>query len=189
MYTFIVVLCLLISSLVSITYADELIYDNSTLTGYGYNTYNTTWDELNEFVDFGESSGGRVSKFVFDYYTNSSATGILYVKFYDGTDDSSVGSLIESFAFIPSDTDGYLDSYTYIIPEDERFDLPNGYFGYSFQTTSQATYIALASGGQSNEDFLWEHLTWLGYAQPVGFSNSWSGFSMKVYRSRRAFYR
>ncbi len=80
--------------------ADDLIYNNSSLSGYGFNTYNPTYDEFNDIIDYGTSDGERVSKFVFDYYTTGGTVGTIYVKFHLYTSDSDVGSVFKEFVHI-----------------------------------------------------------------------------------------
>lgn len=164
----------------SLTFAaDTLIYNNSNLTDYIFRTSST----YTEFLDYGTSPGGRISKFAFDYYTGGSPAGTIWVRFYTATDYYTPGYSIKEFALtsvLPS-SPSYFSKYEYIIPENQRFDLPSGNFGYSFEFSSASTYAAVASGGQGNENWLWVYDNlfedfFISYIQ-----GTWSGISMQIY--------
>lgn len=169
-------MCILCSS----AFADTLIYDNSNLNYSGFNGYDGWY--LQEFLDYGSSSGGLLSKFVFDYWTESSTTGTIWITFYSYTDYYDPGYWTKTFVLtnVPS-TGGYIDTYEYIIPEEDRFELPAGDFGYSFLLSRSTTYIATASGGQGNEDWFWIWNDNYDDFVRTYFSTGWSGFSMQVY--------
>ena len=71
------------------SYADTLIYDNSNLSMSGFNGFDGS--SLQEFIDYGTSSGGTLSKFTIDYWTESTSTGTIWVSFYRYTDYSDPG--------------------------------------------------------------------------------------------------
>jgi hypothetical protein len=170
---FIAVFCALFTAT---TYADALIFNNSNYTGYVYAPdYSYT-----EMLDYGTSQGGRISKFVFGYASGSSA-GTIWVRFYQGTDRYDTGYLIRQFALtaVPG-TNGYVDTYEYVIPEDQRFELPSGDFGYSFTFSSSATDIALATGGAGVDRYFWEDLYGTGVLWPVYFDVAYN-FYFQVY--------
>jgi hypothetical protein len=168
-----IIFCSMASSLMA---ADTLIYSNSTLTDYIYNPYV-------EFIDYGTSSGGRISKFSFDYYTGGYSAGTIWVGFYVYTDYYDPGYQIKRFTLtsVPPSISYDFSRYEYVIPEAERFELPAGDFGYSFEFSSDSTYAAFASGNQSNEDWLWVY-SWL-YDDFIitHFADTWAGISMKIY--------
>lgn len=163
---------------VSSAYADELIYDNSILSSYKYNPGIYT-----ELLDYGTSQGGLLSKFAFHYIANS-ATGTIWIRFYQGTNQYDPGYPIKQFALtdVPP-TNGSLGSYEYVIPEGERIDLPEGDFGYSFEFSKSTTYAIPASGGAGNEDYFWVYDDDIGDFMISYFVSTWSGFSMKIYTS------
>ncbi len=170
---FIAVFCALFTAT---TYADALIFNNSNYTGYVYAPdYSYT-----EMLDYGTSQGGRISKFVFGYASGSSA-GTIWVRFYQGTNRYDTGYLIRQFALtaVPG-TNGYVDTYEYVIPEDQRFQLPSGDFGYSFEFSSSATDIALATGGDGVDRYFWEDLYGTGVLWPVYFDVAYN-FYFQVY--------
>lgn len=164
----------------AITSADTLIYDNSFFELGGYNGYYDGY--LTEFLDYGTSAGGLISKFKFDYWTESSTVGTIVVRFYRYTDYYDSGYPIKTFVITDAPaTGGYIDTYEYVIPEDNRFELPSGDFGYSFEVTRSTTYITTASGGQGNENYFWLYDEWYYDFIRTYFTNGWSGFSMQVY--------
>jgi hypothetical protein len=175
-----VIVCALATSAAS---ADTLIYNNSTLTG-GYLPMNSDYNE--EFLDYGSSSGGLVSKFEIGYATSLSNPGTLYIRFWSGTSRSSLGSPIKTITITDLDGSPNGGTYTfyreYILPEEERFELPAGNFGYSyeFSWSYNESGPLLASGGLSNENYFWYYYinNWYGQQQIGG---GYAGFYMKVY--------
>mgnify|MGYP000011759683 CR=1 FL=1 len=169
--------------LTSVCQADTLIYNNSTSSGYFWPT-NSEYNE--EFLDYGSSSGGLVSKFEIGYATSLSNPGTLYVRFWEGTSRWQRGNPIKTIAI--SDLDGSPNGYSYafykeyILPEEERFELPSGNFGYSYEFiwSYNESGPLLASGGLSNENYYWLYYInkWYGQEQIGG---DYAGFYMKVY--------
>jgi len=119
--------------------ADTLIFDNSELTGYVFQPAANR-----EVLDYAVSPGGLVSKFAF-YYSSGSA-GTVRVSFYTGTDNTSVGLLLKQYTLAVAPTvSPQLLQYT--IPEADRFELPAGAFGYSFETSLSSFRVEMAEGG------------------------------------------
>lgn len=152
----------------SIAPADTLIFNNSNYTGYVYPMSTYT-----EMLDFGTSPGGRISKFTFGYTSTSSGT--VWVRFYQYTSSSYEGTQIKQFTLtgVPS-TDGFVDTYEYVIPEEQRFDLPGGNFGYSLEFSGYSPEIALATGGTGIDRYFWEE--WYGDLYPYSFSTSYNSY-------------
>ncbi|MBW8015305.1 MAG: hypothetical protein FVQ82_03895 [Planctomycetes bacterium] len=171
--------CLLISTLFAVTHADDLIYSNSISSGLGLTLGNNK-----EVYDFGTSSGGLISKFTFGYvsYNNIST---LIVRFYTAVDTRwyDCGYVVKSIAInnLPS-TGGFLEYYTHDILDENRFELPGGTFGYSFQWPDSNAMIALARGGTGNEDELWDDPSPSGSAYFEFGGNPWAGFDMEIYK-------
>lgn len=161
--------------------ADTLIYNNSTLTGYDF-----TPGSYYEIFDYGSSPGGYVSKFTFGYY--SALTTSLTVRFYQYIDinyfDTGYPLKQITISNLPA-TGGSYRYHEYILPEADRFTLPNGYFGYSITCTRSDTKLVLAKGGAGNENELWEYYEdWLyGWGwYPFWFNGTpWAGLYMKIY--------
>ena len=141
------------------TYADTLIYDNSGWEGGLYLPMNS--DLNHEFMDYGSSSGGLVSKFEIGYATSLSNPGTLYVRFWSGTTRWNMGTVIKTITL--TDLEGSPNGNPYafykecIIPKEDRFELPSGNFGYSYEFSSSYNESGplLASGGPSNENYFW----------------------------------
>lgn len=170
------IVCFFIAAFFTASYADQLIYDNSNLTYYGFNpgTYI-------EFLDYGRSPGGKVCKFSFDYSTGGNSAGTIWVGFYRGTDYYDYGYKIKQFTLGAVPSADYIRQYEYVIPEDQQFDLPSGDFGYSFEFTRDTTFAAIASGGQDNENWIWVYYDFLDDFYRTYISGTWSGISMTVY--------
>jgi hypothetical protein len=130
--------------------ADTLIFNNSNYTGYV-----ATPDLYNEFLDYGTSPGGRISKFVFGYSSPYAVT--VWVRFYDNTDREGPGYTIREFAFGVPSTGDLVTAYEYVIPEKDRFELFSGDFGYSFEFSNSTSGIALATGGAGIDRYFWEY--------------------------------
>lgn len=128
--------------------ADTLIFNNS-----GYSGYVLTLDPYLEMLDYGISPGGTVSKFNFMYSLSSTST--VWVRFYNETSRYEPGSLVKTFELhaVPG-TGGLISTYEYVIPEQDRFLLAGGNFGYSFEF-SNSSAIALASGGAGSDAYFW----------------------------------
>ncbi len=131
--------------------ADTLIYSNSNYSGYVVTPYSDT-----EMLDYGTSPGGRISKFVFGYA--STTAGTVRVRFYRYTDRWDIGYFHRQFFLtgVPS-TRGLVTTFEYVIPEKDRFDLPSGAFGYSFEFSNSTSGIALATGGAGIDRYFWEY--------------------------------
>ena len=163
----------------SVTFADTLIYNNSNYGGYftaGYNNY--------EVFDFGTSPGGLVKKFSFGYRNPSSATSWVRITFYQSLQLKyyEPGYAVKSIFIqnIPPSSNSYR-VYEHVLAEGDRFELPNGTFGYTVAVSSSATNLALASGGAGQENELWEYISGWGW-NPFWFGGSpWAGLYMKIY--------
>jgi hypothetical protein len=105
--------------------ADTVIFNNSNYTGYVVTPYSYT-----EMLDYGTSPGGRISKLVFGY--SATSAGTVWVRFYVNTDRYGIGYVIRQFALGVPSTGDFVTPFEYVIPEQDRFDLPGGDFGYSF---------------------------------------------------------
>lgn len=167
------------SVVTSVTFADTLIYNNSNYGGYftlGYNNY--------EVFDFGSSPGGLVKKFSFGYRNPSSATSWVRITFYRSLQLNyyEPGYAVKSIFIqnIPASSSSYR-VYEHVLAEADRFELPNGTFGYTVAVSSSTTNLALASGGAGQENELWEYLSGWGW-DPFWFGGSpWAGLYMKIY--------
>ena len=162
-----------------ITSAGEVvIYDNTDMEPYywppGANV---------PAMDFGTTDGGLVCKFSFGYVTTLPDPGTITIEFYSGTNSYTCpGTFLESFELtgLPGSPGGsetiMLD---YIIDEEEMFEIPAGYVGYSYTFTNDDTSLILADGGQGNEDMLWYYNgSWVF----VSFGgNPWAGSYMRIY--------
>lgn len=151
-FLFCAAVCAMLTSAVS---ADTLIFNNSNYTGYVYPEGGFSYTEM---LDYGTSPGGRISKFVFGYVSYSTQT--VWVTFYRYTDITDIGWQIKRFAVsgVPS-TGGYMRTFEYVIPEDQRFELTNGKFGYSLES-SGAIMLALATGGTGIDRYYWQYDDW-----------------------------
>lgn len=178
-----ILIAISLNVLTSLSFADTLIYDNSILEG-GYIPTDYNYNE--KFLDYGSSPGGLVSKFEIGYAAKDSYPGVLFVGFFQGTTRSQRGTYFKNITITdldgPSNPDGtaYAFFREYIIPEEERFELPSGNFGYSFEFWNDQSGPLLASGGLSNENYYWHYYinTWYGSKQIIG---GYSGFYMKIY--------
>lgn len=169
--------CIMLAAVVS---ADTLIYSNSTLQGY------FTPGASNEIFDFGSSSGGYVSKFAFGY-RSSYQISWARVTFYASPQLNYLdpGYQIASFVInnIPSSAGSYR-VHEYVLPEENRFNLPSGYFGYSITLGSSTANLTCASGGPGQYNEMWEYkygiYGWDWY--PFWFGGApWAGLYFKVY--------
>ncbi|MEN6308811.1 MAG: SdrD B-like domain-containing protein [Anaerohalosphaeraceae bacterium] len=160
--------------------ADTLIYNNATPNNsFAPGSYY-------EIFDYGTTAGGFVSKFTFGY--SSASTTSVIVQFYQYIDINNfdVGYPLKQITInnLPA-TGGVSRYHEYVLPEADRFTLPNGYFGYSITCTSSTTKLVLASGGAGNENELWEYYEdWIyGWGwYPFWFNGTpWAGLYMKVY--------
>ena len=133
--------------------ADTLIFNNSNYTGYVVTPYPDI-----EILDYGTSPGGRISKFVFGY--SSIMAGNLRVRFYQYTDRYDIGYVVRQFFFGVPSTGDFVTPYEYVIPEKDRFELPSGKFGYSFEFFNSTSSIALATGGTGIDRYFWEYDEW-----------------------------
>ncbi|MHC4760273.1 MAG: hypothetical protein ACYS9H_02840 [Planctomycetota bacterium] len=165
-----------LSIFTSASYADTLVFDNSNFVGYVYGPPSS----YTEMLDYGTSPGGRVSKFVLGY-TTGSTPGTIWIRFYRYTDYSDPGYEIKQFALtaVPS-ANGYVDTYEYIIPEPDRFELPSGDFGYSLEFSRSTTQAALATGGSGIDRYFWEYDEWYDDFMPADFGVSYN-FYFQVY--------
>ena len=159
--------------------AETVIYDNTTINWSG------AWyppGSENEIIDFGESDGGYVSKFKFGYTTELSNPGTITITFYQWTSVSNCpGSYLQSFNISGLSGPGAFVK-EYVIPENKRFQLRSGDFGYSFEFTNSSTGTTLASGGDENEDMFWYYDDFYNEWWYANFSgNPHAGFYMKVY--------
>jgi hypothetical protein len=153
--------------------ADTVIFNNANYTGYVVTPFS-----YSEMLDYGTSPGGRISKFVFGY--SSTSAGTVWVRFYSSTDRWDIGYGIRQFAIgIPS-TDDLVTTYEYVIPEQDRFELPSGDFGYSFEFSNSDSGIALATGGTGIDRYFWEYDEWYEDFVLTYLNASWN-FYFKVY--------
>ena len=168
------------SSLASVTYAEELIYDNSTPTAYTF-----TPGYYEEIFDYGSSSGGMISKFTFGYSATTTISTVK-VRFYHTVDaaDRDVGVFVKQITInnLPY-TGGYYDSYTCTIPIEDRFELPSGTFGYSFECSSDNIDLGLAFGGAGQADELWYYDSYWGWSAMWFGGDPWAGIDMQIYSS------
>jgi hypothetical protein len=104
-------------------------------------------------IDYGSSTGGNISKFILGYQSNASST--VYVTFYTYTTRWDPGYYEKQYTLTLPSTNGYFKTYTYVIPEANRFQLISGNFGYSIEYTSSQFWIALASGGLATDRYVW----------------------------------
>ena len=172
------VFCLFISGFFTVSYADELIYDNSNNYGYTF-----TPGAYEEFFDYGFSYGGEVKKFTFRYYNNSGTTPRITVRFYYSLDKRyyDIGYLNKQIIIynLPATGWSYRD-YTHVLSDEERFELYAGTFGYSIECSSGYTDLGLGFGGLGNENELWIYDSFWGW-YPIGIDGAWAGLYMQIY--------
>ncbi|MCE5186248.1 MAG: DNRLRE domain-containing protein [Planctomycetaceae bacterium] len=130
--------------------ADTLLWNNSGYTGFEFPQYPEAYVEM---LDYGTTTGGRISKFVFSYSSYYSVAA--WVKFYTATDRFDIGWATRSFSMLLPNTNGYAQTYEYVIPEASRFQMPSGSFGYSFIFSDSSTRVTLATGGTGIDQYLW----------------------------------
>lgn len=155
--------------------ADTLIFDNSNYTGYIVEPPSYT-----EFLDYGLTNGGRISKFVFGYSSPSAVSVV--VRFYDGTYRNDPGYPIRQFSMTAPGTGDFVSTLEYVIPEQDRFDLPAGYFGYSFEFSNSASGIALATGGAGVQRYYWVYDEWYDDLILADLGENWN-FYFQVYQA------
>jgi hypothetical protein len=167
----------LASVLSGLAFSAALIYDNSDYKGVfaagGY-----------EYFDAGTVSPGTVEKFAFAYScpSPSIATVTFYANPQMNLPNIGPGTKLESFSILnlPASTGAY-SICEYTVPENRRFALSGGAFGYSIKFTTSAAGIALAKGGagQKNEMLRFSSGSWNWF----WFGGSpWAGMYFKVYR-------
>ena len=169
------VLCLLMVSGFAMS-AEELVYDNSNLTGYYYKPGVNV-----ETMDYGRSDGGNITRFIFAYYAESNYSANVRVRFYRSTTDSNEGSSLKSF-YISGIPHNYgLNYLEYEIPESQQFNLPYGAFGYSFSFSRNDYGPAFAKGGYGSDTFIWEYNELYQDLWLTNFGTIWGGFYMQVF--------
>lgn len=154
---------------------DTLIFDNSNYTGYVV----TPSIEI-EILDYGTSPGGRISKFVFGY--SSTTDSYIRVRFYRYTDRFDTGAVVRQFIIEIPNTDDFVTLYEYVIPEQDRFILPAGNFGYSFEFVNPTSGVALATGGTGIDRYFWEYDDWFDEFFLTYLDYAWN-FYFQVYTS------
>jgi hypothetical protein len=164
-------------SLASLAFAaDTLIYNNSTYSSSYYPPGSST-----EIVDYGTSPGGTVSKFKIRYYTSLSNPGTIIIRFYDYVSSSYLGYPIKTF-YLSGLSGGGAFTKEYIIPEQDRFNLNSGNFGYSYEFSNSSTGAVIASGGTGSDTYFWQYdPLWEDFLLTY-FTNGWGGFYMQVYK-------
>jgi hypothetical protein len=162
--------------------ADTLIYNNSSYTGSvfppGY---------YNEIFDYGMCDGGLVSKITFRYQADYTTSNV-YVRFYRSirTQYLETGYLVKSIHIknLPATGNGY-DDFTYVIPEEDRFELPSALIGCSIECSSSSTQFALASGESGQQNEMWRYISGWGWEQFWFGGSPWAGLYLKVYKGPR----
>ncbi len=177
----IVVAAFFCAVITSEVYADTLIYDNSYYTGSGL----IFGPGLNtEVFDYGSNTGGNVSQFMFRYYNIAGPTDTTKVRFYRNVDIPGYdpGDLIKEIIIndIPA-TEPSPVWYTHVLSPDERFDLPSGTFGYSFECSSSAMNIGIASGGAGQANELWKSIGGGDWEMFWWGPSYWAGICMQIY--------
>jgi hypothetical protein len=158
--------------------ADTLIYNNSLYQGYTF-----TPGAQTEIFDYGSSSGGLVKKFAFGY-SSSSSISWARVTFYSNPQLNYLdpGYQVATFLIsnLPASTGAYR-IYEYVLPEEDRFELSSGSFGYSIILSSNSAHLPLASGGAGQQNKLWEYLGGWGWNDFWFGGSPWAGLYFKIY--------
>lgn len=128
--------------------ADTLIFNNTTVSS---NVFQLPADV--EVLDYGTSQGGWLSRFAFAY--TSAAAGMVRVRFYAYTDNADPGLLMAEYD-VPIPAAGWPSLCEYVIPEEDRFELPAGNFGYSFEISLPFFRVELTTGGDGISPFYWQ---------------------------------
>lgn len=157
--------------------ADTLIFNNSVSTAYVYPEYPASYTQM---LDYGTTTGGLISKFAFRY--SSTSSGTVWVRFYRYTNSSYEGSLVQGFAISLPSTGGALSTREYVIAEQDRFELYNGYFGYSFEFSNSTSRLALATGGTGIDRYFWEYDDFYNELMLFYFPSAYN-FYFKVYKA------
>jgi hypothetical protein len=127
-----------------------VIFENTAVTDYVFQLPAGT-----EVLDYGTTQGGYLSKFVFTY--TSGASGTVRVRLYSYTNSVDPG-------FLMAEYDVAISAATwpaiceYVIDEQNRFELPAGNFGYSFETSLTSVRIDLCTGGTGIDAYYWQEL-------------------------------
>ena len=167
----------------SVVQAETRIYSNDVYSGYLF----TPGDNV-EIFDYGDSPGGLVSRFIFAYHDPSNVTPTVRVRFYQniGIAYYDVGYLIKQITLTHLPATGMnVQAYECVLPEADRFVLPNGAFGYSIECAGNTIQLALASGGAGNTNELWQYgYDWMwgwGWSSFWFGGNPWAGLYMQIY--------
>lgn len=170
-----IVMTALIAAISGTASAAALVYDNSVYDGtFASGGY--------EYFDYGVTTQGTVEKFAFAY--TSSYQTIVTVNFYTNPQINpfNPGTKAASFSImgVPASTGAY-SVYEYTIPENKRFALPAGTFGYSIRIALTTARIAAANGGAGQKNEMWKYS--LGRWNWAWFGGDpWAGMYFKVYR-------
>lgn len=170
-----IVMTALIVAISGTASAAALVYDNSVYDGtFASGGY--------EYFDYGVTTQGTVEKFAFAY--TSSYQTIVTVNFYTNPQINpfNPGTKAASFSImgVPASTGAY-SVYEYTIPENKRFALPAGTFGYSIRIALTTARIAAANGGAGQKNEMWKYS--LGRWNWAWFGGDpWAGMYFKVYR-------
>ena len=142
---------IVLSSFIPLAFAgDQLIYNNSNETGYY-----ALPGAYEEWIDYGYSPGGYITRLRFKYYSESSYSGNVTVRFYNGTSYTYDGYQIKGFTISNLSTSSGFNTVDYQIPADQQFTLPGGNFGYSLTFSRSDNGPVLASGGQGSDTYFW----------------------------------
>ena len=150
-----ILLFLSVCPIASSVQADLLIYDNSNNI-----TQSFTPGAFTEVLDYGTSPGGKVTRFRYVLNSGINPLDNHWIRFYTGTKYLEIGEKIKTFELVAPSSGGLFKWYEYIIPEEEQFILPAGEFGYSFEFSSSACKIALASGGTGSDSYFFLPSDW-----------------------------
>lgn len=137
-----------------------------------------------QLLDYGYSTGGYLTKFRIGYYGAQPGTATLKIRFHRDTSNLvAPGILLKTFTLnVPTGIGVRL--FDYEIPIEEQFELPEGWFGYSYEFTNHSAGVLLARGGNKNQNELWECNQYTNdwfYRQLSDLAQPWSGLYMTIW--------
>ncbi|HOK66678.1 MAG TPA: hypothetical protein PK054_05425 [Anaerohalosphaeraceae bacterium] len=160
----------------SLVCADEVIYSNTAYSGFVFSP-----DPI--VFDYGISAGGFVKTLRIGYFNNESSSNWIRLDFYDDFSKTSFemwGHLKTILIQNLPTTGGQMAVYDYVLPEQDRFTLPAGSFGFTLDT-SFGMNAALASGGAGNENRMWKYDPFMEVWNPFWFGgNPWAGIYLQI---------
>lgn len=160
----------------SVVFADEVIYSNTVYFGYVFSPDTIVFD-------YGTSDGGLVKNLRIGYVNNFSSSNWIRLDFYDDFSKTYYemwGHLKTILIQNLPTTGGQMAVYDYVLPEQDRFSLPAGSFGFTLEASS-GLQAALAFGGAGNENVMWEYNPFMEVWNPFWFGGDpWAGIYLQI---------